>query len=108
MASFGGNYGGAQGGSGPGGRGPNGKGSASTGGTKEGGDAAVADHMIATGHSSAPSLPGGGAAKGTFNTRDDPYQNFSTAVGDYATRGILGRVADFIAGPLYDQNEPMA
>ena len=72
------------------------------------GNATVADHMIATGRISAPSIPQGGVAKGNFPTQDDAYNAYSKAVGNYATRGFFDRAADFLAGPFYDLQEPMA
>lgn len=95
--------------------GPKGTGGASkgtaggnVGGTKKAGTAAVADHMIATGQISAPSIPGGGVAQGNYSSQDNAYNDYSGAVGDYATRNFGNRLADFLGGSFYNENEPMA
>lgn len=75
---------------------------------KRAGNATVADQMVATGRISAPSIPSGGVAKGNYNSQVDAYNDYAKAVGEYDTRGMFGRVMDFIGGPLFDQQEPMA
>jgi hypothetical protein len=72
------------------------------------GNATVADHMIATGQISAPSVPAGGVAQGNYPTQDDAYADYAKAVGDYATRTWANKLADFLGGSFYDENEPMA
>lgn len=78
------------------------------GGTKKAGNSVTADHLVATGQINTPSIGPNGVAQGNYPTQDDAYYDYSKAVGDYATRGIVGRAADIIAGPLYDQQEPMS
>lgn len=89
---------------------PNGGARGGTGGNAPGrvGNATVADHMIANGQIGAPSIGKGGVAQGNYATKDDAYNDYARAVGGFATRGTLGKVADFMAGPFFDQNEPMA
>lgn len=72
------------------------------------GNATVADHLIATGAIRAPSIPSSGVAQGNYSTQGDAYNDYSNAVGQYATRGLLGRIGSFLAGPFVDQKEPMA
>lgn len=72
------------------------------------GNPTVADHMIATGRISAPSIPSGGVARGNYPTQDDAYNDYSKAVGSYATRGWLDKALDFLGGGFYDPQEPMA
>jgi hypothetical protein len=99
--------GGVSGSKGGGGKGGSGNGGGRTS-PKAVGNATVADHAIATGRVSAPSIPSGGVARGNYNSQVDAYNDYSKAVGEFETRGLLGRALDFIGGPLYDQQEPMA
>jgi hypothetical protein len=69
---------------------------------------AAADHLVATGRVSTPSIPAGGVAKGNYQTQDQAYSDYARAVGKHATRGAFDKVADFLGGPLYDPKEPMA
>ncbi len=80
----------------------------SVGGAKKAGNATVADHLVATGAISTPSIPSNGVARGNYPSQDDAYNDYSKAVGDWSTRNFGNRLADFLAGPLYDENEPMA
>jgi hypothetical protein len=72
------------------------------------GNATVADRMIATGQVRAPSIPAAGVAQGNYATQGDAYNQYATAVGDYATRSLAGRIGAALAGPFVDQQEPMA
>lgn len=72
------------------------------------GNPTVADHMIATGRISAPSIPSGGVARGNFPTQDDAYNDYAKSVGSYATRSTFGKIMDRLLGGLYDEKEPMA
>lgn len=78
------------------------------GGTKKAGNATVADHMIATGGIRTPSIGPNGVSKGNYNSQDDAYNDYARAVGDYATRGTFGKIADFLGGSWFDQQEPIS
>lgn len=79
-----------------------------SGGTKKAGNATVADHMIATGKISVPSIGPGGMNQGNYPSQDDAYTDYARAIGDYATRGTLGKIADALFGGWYDQMEPIS
>lgn len=79
-----------------------------TGGGKKAGNATVADHMIATGGISVPSIGPKGVAQGNYPSQDDAYTDFSRSIGDYATRSIGGKIADYGLGPFYNQQEPIS
>lgn len=98
---------GAKGGIGGGRQGGNGK---DSGGrpARSVGNATVADHAIATGRVSAPSVPSGGVARGNYNSQVDAYNDYAKAVGGYATRGFVDKALDFLGGSFYDAQEPMA
>ncbi len=85
-----------------------GGGGGSDGGTKKVGNATVADHMIATGGIDVPSIGSGGMAQGNYASQDDAYTDFASAIGEYDTRGLLGKVADFFGGSWFDQQEPIS
>lgn len=84
------------------------QGGSGNGGGKRVGSATVADHAIATGRISAPSIPAGGVAKGNYNSQVDAYNDYAKAVGGYATRGFGQKALDFLGGSFYDIQEPMA
>lgn len=75
---------------------------------KKAGNATVADHMIATGQIDVPSIGPNGMAQGNYASQDDAYTDFGRAVGQYDTRGLLGKVADFFGGSWFDQQEPIS
>lgn len=83
-------------------------GSRARSGSKKVGNATVADHMIATGEIDVPSIGPKGMAKGNYASQDDAYNDFGKAVGEYDTRGLLGKVADFFGGSWFDQQEPIS
>ena len=78
------------------------------GGTKKAGNATTADSMIATGQINVPSIGPNGMAQGNYNSQQDAYTDFGRAVGAYATRGLAGKIGDAIAGPFYDEQEPIS
>jgi hypothetical protein len=80
----------------------------SGGGKASGMSAAAADHLVAMGKIKTPSIPSGGVAQGNYKTQDDAYTDYSKAVGDWGTRNFGNRLADFLGGAFYDENEPMA
>ena len=90
----------------PGGR--NNAGGGRGGGDKKAGNATVADHMIATGEISVPSIGPNGVAQGNYASQDDAYNDFSKAVGDYETRSTFGKIADFLGGSWFDQQAPIS
>jgi hypothetical protein len=99
--------GGVSGSKGSGGsKGGSGNGGART--AKSVGNATVADHAIATGRVSAPSIPSGGVARGNYNSQVDAYGDYAKAVGQYETRGFMDKALDFLGGAFYDSQEPMA
>ena len=78
------------------------------GGTKKAGNSTVADMMIAEGKIVAPSIGPNGMAQGNYPSKTDAYNDYASAVGDYATRGLLGKIADFVGGSWIDQQEPIS
>lgn len=88
--------------------GDRGGGGGGIGGTKKAGNPTVADHLIATGRINVPSIGPNGMAKGNYPSQDDAYNDFARAIGDYATRGWVGRAFDWAGGPFFDQQEPIS
>ena len=78
------------------------------GGTKKAGNATVADHMIATGRISVPSIGPKGVAQGNYNSQDDAYNDYAKAIGDYETRSWGGKLLDGILGGWLDQQAPIS
>jgi hypothetical protein len=68
----------------------------------------AADHLVAMGRISTPSIPAGGVAQGNYPSQHDAYNDYAKAVGAYDSRGFLDRAADWLGGGFYDLNEPMA
>lgn len=83
-------------------------GGSSLGGTKKAGNSTVADMMIAEGKIVAPSIGPNGMAQGNYPSKIDAYNDYASAVGDYATRSWAGKIADFFGGSWYDQQSPIS
>lgn len=88
--------------------GDRGGGGGGIGGTKKAGNPTVADHLIATGGINVRSIGPNGMPKGNYPSQDDAYNDFARAIGDYATRGWVGRAFDWALGPLFNQQEPIS
>jgi hypothetical protein len=69
---------------------------------------AAADHLVAMGRVSTPSIPGTGVAQGNYSTQDQAYADYAKSVGQYANRGFIDRAMDWLGGGFYDPKEPMA
>lgn len=81
-------------------------GKAAAGGVKKAGNATVADHMIATGKISVPSIGPGGVKAAPGQNQDDAYTKYARAVGREGVKGFGARVLDFLS-PLGISNMPV-
>jgi hypothetical protein len=81
----------------PGASGGGSGGAGRSGGSQLAGNATVADHMIATGRISVPSIGPNGMATGPNQTQDDAYTEFGSALGAEDTKGLAARVLDFFS-----------
>lgn len=78
----------------------------SVGGTKRAGNATVADHLIATGAISVPSIGPGGVKAPPGGTQDDAYNDYSKAVGQEGVKSLGARILDFFS-PFGISNMPV-
>lgn len=78
----------------------------SVGGTKRAGNATVADHLIATGAISVPSIGPGGVKAPPGGTQDDAYNDYAKAVGQEGVKSLGARILDFFS-PLGISNMPV-